>query len=672
MIIKSNTAGKLNKMINGTVFSSEVIFVKEFLQNAQRAKASMVNIEVTDATIIFTDNGKGCKKPDNLFTLDLSEWESTTEGFGIGFWSCLAIEGLISIKVRSYNWLAEIFIEDLLNNNLNVNMTKDLSIIDGFKVELTVDSLNSEKKVNIEQEVINVAQYLDFLTYYNGSEIRKIDIFSSVHGDYVKEIENRYFKAKLSIYDNRYSSNSSPTLFYDKREVCYLYDIEYARGVIEAKPGKIDLKEPDRTDYIWNSKYREFARKIYREVRQMYIDFLKSNPSKTDIDTYSDAIDHYLDVKDYEKYLDFDELIDFIEDKPKSQNVKVKEDEYTPYVRDLSNYGDEYTKDSSVVSEDNSINLVSVDPGNSNVRAVNESNNILDQDEDVFPNVQTEDISCLNDNTNANDEVICTVDEDIELEQQNVLIEDVKDAFSIGNYSVKNPKKTSSMNTTKNLSSNNSEDVFKSFKKELKGKHKIAWVLKEEISMFEDEISRAEYVGIKVFKLDNILFANVFKKYNKMHISEFSSSFEETFKFKNISLRNAKEVRAIENLIPICKKYNLPLNTFVIGDIEINRSINYRGKTLYKNTTKNKRDNIEVYAVESDGLIILDRTAMNLSRFKLIKDGPFGINDLKYVFSIINTIAHELSHYLHKTKDNTIEHYQTEVRIQEEITKLYI
>ena len=33
MIIKSNTAGKLNKMINGTVFSSEVVFIKEFLQN---------------------------------------------------------------------------------------------------------------------------------------------------------------------------------------------------------------------------------------------------------------------------------------------------------------------------------------------------------------------------------------------------------------------------------------------------------------------------------------------------------------------------------------------------------------------------------------------------------------------------------------------------------------
>lgn len=648
MIIKSNTAGKLNKMINGTVFSSEVIFVKEFLQNAQRAKASVVEIKVTDTSIMFNDNGKGCKNPDNLFTLDLSEWESTTEGFGIGFWSCLAVKELISIKVRTYNWSAEVLVEDLLNNNLKVNIIRDLKIKEGFKIELITNPLSLENKNNIEKEVVDVAQYLDFETYYNDSKVSKIDIFSSVSGDYVKEIENRYFKAKLSIHSNPYGSNSFPTLFYDKRKVCQLYSIEFVAGVIEAKSGKIDLKEPDRTDYIWNSKYKDFAKKVCMEIKLMYIDFLKSNPTKALIDTYSDAINHYLDVKDYEKYLDFNGLFDFMKDESNPQDVNVKEEHYQPFVRDLSSYTNkDITK--SNLEEDSDISY-----------SYNDNNLNSNSDEEIYSDI-----------IYSTNEV--TQNEYVQNGENDIAIEDVKSAFSINDYYIENSHSTSNTESTSNLNnSNHTFNVFNTFKKELKRNHKLVWVLKEDICKYEDVISRAEYVGIKVVKLDNILFANVFEKYNKMHISEFNSSFEETYKFKNISLKNAKEIRAIKNLTPICKKYNLPLNTFVIGDIEINKRVNYRGKTLYKNTTKNKKDKIEVYAVVDKGLIILDRTAMNLSRFKLPKEGPFGINDLKYILSIINTVAHELAHFLCQTKDNTVEHYQTEVKIQEEISKLYI
>src|SRR5699024_4096563 len=117
---------------------------------------------------------------------------------------------------------------------------------------------------------------------------------------------------------------------------------------------------------------------------------------------------------------------------------------------------------------------------------------------------------------------------------------------------------------------------------------------------------------------------------------------------------------------------NLPLNTFVIGNIEVNSKLEYNGKILFSERSKNTKDSIKVYAVEDNGLIILDRTALNLSRFKLSKEGPFGINDLKCIFSIINTIAHELAHLLYGTKDNTINHYKTETVIQKEIIELYI
>ena len=663
MIIKSNTAGKLNKMINGTVFSSEVVFIKEFLQNAQRAKASIVRITVDEDSIIFTDNGKGCKKPSNLFTLDLSEWESTSEGFGIGFWSCLAIEGLISITVRSHDWMAEIFVEDLLNNNLNVNMKKGLEVIEGFHTILAVDNINEEKELKIRKEVINVAQYLDYLTFYNNELIRKIDIFSDVEGMYVSEIENRYFKAKLSISDSKYSSYGVPTLFYDKREVCDMYDIKYTHGVIEAKPRKIDLKEPDRTDYIWNDKYYEFLRRVEKEVKQMYINFLKSNPSKSDIDKYSDAIDYYLDVKDYEKYLNFDDLINVIKDKPKLKSLDNNTaNTYKPYTRDLSEYSN---KDTDI--------SIGIDLGNSSIKATTdifETNNDIAKE---FLSDVNEEVSFLNEDEFVEEEIACATNEISNEEDNDILIEDVKDEFSIENYTVENHDRTHQEDRRiTSIQVSNHNETSKSFKKEIRAKNKIVWVLREDVDFYQDEINKAEYVGIKVVKLDNILYANIFKKYNKMHISEFKDSFKEIFKFKNICLKNAKEVRLIQNLMPVCKKYNLPSNTFCVGDLEIQRSVDYNGKTLYKDTTKNKKDNIQVYAVEDNGLIILDRTALNLSRFKLSKDGPFGINDLKCILAIINTVAHELAHLLYDTQDNTVTHYQMENKIQEEITKLYI
>lgn len=615
MIIKSNTVGKLNKIIEGTVFSNECMFIKEFLQNAQRAKATHVSIDVNDFSIQFKDNGKGCKKASNIFTLDLSEWDTTNEGFGIGFWSCLALKDLIKVKVRSFNWSAEILVDDILNGNLEVDLTNDLDIFEGFEVTLITNLLDESKKKQIEKEVKNVAQYLDFETVYNDIYIEKIDIFATVNGEFSQMIDTRDFKAKISISDINYSTVN---LFYDKREVCNLYNMGYISGIIEPKKGKINLKEPDRTSFIYDDKYSALKSKLKKEIKKLYIEFLKSNPGEVSINKYSDAINYHLDVKDYEKYMDFESIIsDF--DSAFAEN-KVNPESF-------------FTKDSSTNSSED---------------------------------ISTECALSFSDSK----EEISAVDESSYDDRK---IEDIKEDFTMPDYVVHNHERESRISNTDNLiDKKEKESKSREFKNYMRNKNKIAWVLKEDVDTYSEEIAQAEYAKIKVIKVENILYANIFKKHKKMHISEFKDCFKETFTFKNIQLRNSKEERVIQNLIPVCKKYNLPLNTFVIGNIEVNSKLEYNGKILFSERSKNTKDNIKVYAVEDNGLIILDRTALNLSRFKLSKEGPFGINDLKCIFSIINTVAHELAHLLYDTKDNTVNHYKTETVIQKEITELYI
>lgn len=672
MIIKSNTTGKIKKMINGTVFSSETVFVKEFLQNAQRAKATVVDIFVDNSTIVFKDNGKGCKKPHTLFTLDLSDWSSTKEGFGIGFWSCLAIKGLTSIKVRSYNWEAQVFTEDLLNDNLNVQLEKDLDIIEGFEIKLYIEELSYSKRVDIEEEVANVAKYLDFSTFYNYIEVEKVDIFSSVKkGDYFKEIENKFFKALLCIESSQYSRQGFTTLFYDKREVCNIYDIGYIYGAIEVKKNMIDLKEPDRTSYIWNHKYDKFIKVLEKEVKLMYIDFLKTNPDKNMIDKYSEALNEHLNVNEYEKYLIFNDLFELIKENERcNKNKEITVDNsYSAYTIDLDTHAD------TVKRSDNDATELHNEEANTDVTTEYEQDTTnktyLSDTKPDNTNRDDENCRATSNEDDYSKEYYDTLEDRAQEECTiDVSIEDIKDEFHIDDYVVQNNihKKP----TNKNLTSNTDKDIFSAFKKELKKTRKIAWALKSEAESYKEEISKAQYVGLKVVLLDNVLYANIFNKYNKMHISEFTNCFKEIYSFKNVLLKNAKEVRAIETLTPICKKFNLPLNTFVICDIEADKSIEYKGKVIYKNKVKNKKNKIEIYAVENNGVIMLDRTALNLSKFKLPKSGPIGINDLKFILHTLNTVAHELAHLLCKTKDNTIEQYNTEVRIQEEITKLYI
>ena len=178
MEIKSNTFGKLMKIKEGTVFSNEYMFVKEFLQNAQRGKTKELYITVTENYIRFKDSGIGCKNPNSVFTLDKSEWSTTDEGFGIGFWACLAFKKLELIEVSSRKWKAFLDVNNLfLNEDLTVKKEDLKESIKGFDVILNCSTLSNLEISEINEQIYEVAKYLNFDIYLNGDLIEKIYIF---------------------------------------------------------------------------------------------------------------------------------------------------------------------------------------------------------------------------------------------------------------------------------------------------------------------------------------------------------------------------------------------------------------------------------------------------------------------------------------------------------------
>lgn len=669
MEIKSNTFGKLMKIKEGTVFSNEYMFVKEFLQNAQRGKTKELYITVTENFIRFKDNGIGCKNPNSVFTLDKSEWSTTDEGFGIGFWACLAFKKLESIEVSSRKWKAFLDVNNLfLNEDLTVKKEDLEESIKGFDIILNCSTLSNFEISEINEQINEVAKYLNFDIYLNGDLIEKIDIFEGVSGDFVKEIENRFFKARLSIEEYRYGNLE---IFYDRRSVGSLYRFDYISGVIEPKKGKLTLKEPDRTEYVRDYKYYDFEEVLKKEIKNMYMDFLKTNPCDVILTKYSEAIDEYLEVKDYSKFLILDEEfnIDNLNKKESVQeNLKSTIKPAMNIQREEISYVGVSTKESEyieseIVEDESQITLeelLHVDISESSEEIIDNSD-VLTCDEEVLT------ISYNNEETDYFDKIMYDEEDDVE---ENAIFD--KDSFSINDYKViqapLNLLEEKSKSNSNKISKKQNENSFIGFIKKTKN---MVWVSKEDVDNYSDEISLAKYCNLIVYKAKNILEANTLKEYNKLHIKDLKESLIETYDTKNVGLKNKKEEAFIKLLMPVCKKYGLHINIFSIANLSCKTELKIGGKIVYRKNEKNSKRIIYTKAIRSGENILFDRNYLNLSRFS-IKAGVLGSNEISLLMFVLKTIAHELAHYLYNTVDNTLYHYQKEDEIYNEIINMYI
>lgn len=583
MVIKSNTLGKLQKIRNGNVFDSPLIFVRELLQNAQRSKAKKVVFYVDGDMLYCEDDGCGCGNPENVFTLDLSDWESTNEGYGIGFWACLAIPDIRSITVMSKSWRCDVDAVKLFDTgDLTVSQQKAENR-KGFRVEFRSDWFNDHVE-DIEKYMYDIAKYLPMDIIMNEFKVPHYTIFDTfTPSTFHKTYDNRFFKAKFAVSDEYFEQSK---MYYESRFVkdeCF----RYVSGVIEVKGGKLTLKEPDRTSYTKDDKYYAFAEKVEECIKDLYKSYIQV--FGLDDDSYSSAILHWLDLKDYEKMLDFDDNM--------VQKAK------TIATRHLD--GGEKKETEAVVKE-----------------AVNA---------DAFKKQPQRTVQTFHSAAKTETSV---------------------EAAPIVRTTV---------------------PVKSGFKDKIKRMKKAVWVRKSEYSVYSDEIQEAKYKGLDVIIAKNDLYAAALGQYNIVHLSELNDHFSECYIKENIELKNGKEKAFMALIQPICKKYNLPDDTFLICDLSVESRFVVGGQVVQKRQIKNKRGQIQIYGVADGRHVYLDRNALGLNRFTLrANNSVVGVHELKALLANVNTLAHELSHLCKGTKDNTPEHYQAEIAFQKGIIELYV
>ena len=612
--IQSDTRGKINKMIEGTVFDSPLAFITELFQNAQRAKAKKLDISMSASrdSLTFLDDGKGLDNPEDLLMLDYSKWSSTNEGFGIGFWSVLAIPEIESICIRSKNTQIYINVEDV-KESLEASLST-ISKMKGFSVEVKSPYFKDNYQ-EIVRAVVEQAQTMPFVTYFEDIPIKRIDIFKLVDGEFTMEFNNRLFKAKLALKGLDYSY---PIAYYEHRKVVELYEFSHISGIVEFKAKAVNLKEPDRKTIVSNEKSRAVKDKIKECVKIMLKAFIEEIQEDDNmINKYAEVFSRYLEPKDYERYLTVSEdLLIEPEKKAKRPSRPVSN---KASKTDSSNFEDDiepdYTEECLLMGD-------------------------IGQNEDEL----LEDSDNVDQNKSSTDEGI----------QKERTMETVTVAASIKS------------NPVKKQTAKKSDRQF-TLKKLLAKKTPVMWVDACESEKFENDVQSAKYYGIKVIVAANDMYKKVLTENYVPHISEIEKCILKEYVFENMGYSTAKEEYFISTLNPIIKKYALEDDTFKVANISLYIQFSdLRGREY-------SRKKLGVQAVKSGDNIIFNRPDLHLYLFPIdAQIDHIGKNELKAIMYHLDTISHEMAHLIYGTVDKTVNHFEIQSMIQGEIVKAYI
>lgn len=263
-----NLLNELLKIRNG-YFTSSTVVLDELIQNAQRAKASEVNIyfDSIDKSIRVIDNGEGCKDLTALITKSQSGWSAETiaaeNAAGEGFLST----GLIADKVRFNSYVKLDFDFGKLFNEKTIDCIR---VIEEYQPVNPEYQLSSE--IILSQLVCDFNELIRDWADYASSHLRiaPINIIMYINGvehcksgnqvnDIIRECK-RLNQHNFVVDNNQFTfisdiDSRGAALYYQGRYVTKT-SIELGGFLIIKDSTLIDVKLPDRKDYVQNDKFK--------------------------------------------------------------------------------------------------------------------------------------------------------------------------------------------------------------------------------------------------------------------------------------------------------------------------------------------------------------------------------------------------------------------------------
>lgn len=188
----------------------------------------------------------------------------------------------------------------------------------------------------------------------------------------------------------------------------------------------------------------------------------------------------------------------------------------------------------------------------------------------------------------------------------------------------------------------------------------------EEMNTYRDAIDIAQYYDIPIISIRNKLESNCISHYeNIQHISSLIDRVSLKAEFSNIEPKSTAETRAYKILNTIGRVIANNDRLFAIADTDTKKVLNMSDEEYIMET-------VDALATAYDGTIYIDRKHMK--EYKALNSNSNSLTDadMKFIFVNLETIAHEMSHILFHTEDNTKEHYaRTNYLMQKIIQAIY-
>ena len=317
--------GKFLTKVGPALYKNGGTTTDEIVQNAQRAGATTLQVgycgnwtEGATCLLEFSDNGVGLKKASDLLKLASSGWDKSVKEsdspFGMGFWS--TVNSTSRVEVRSNN-LSIVIDSDLLHATESVKGVVTTTVTEdfypGFRVRLWsvprpadgVESSRWEAWCDLRKSVEKLeglVGFMDFesVTYTVGygdgasEEATLAELLEAQREPgrviptrqplsvipaaipFAKVIDNAFFEGVIWPQARGWAkAENAPVLglrFYAQRRVVRELEYESVGGWLHLKPNVVNLRAPDRKDFIEDAKYRAMMECFKNEARELLVD----------------------------------------------------------------------------------------------------------------------------------------------------------------------------------------------------------------------------------------------------------------------------------------------------------------------------------------------------------------------------------------------------------------
>ena len=228
---------------------------------------------------------------------------STESPFGEGFFSTIVVANTITIE--SIGFKAVFDVNKMFEENTvdAVTITPNLRK-SGFRITLT-DFLPNVYTFEIENKFKTVAKYIkNPRIILNGKTIKFEGTNPKKDYPYLHKINNEYFTGWIrpTSYANYDYWDKIKYFAFDRH--IKSEELGGITGIINLKPNMVNLRAPDRKDFIYDYKYDDMKSALNKEIVKCFKKIVR-NGSDKDLKTYEMSIDRNLDVDDYEDYIKF-------------------------------------------------------------------------------------------------------------------------------------------------------------------------------------------------------------------------------------------------------------------------------------------------------------------------------------------------------------------------------